>query len=86
MVIIACAEFLHIFIHYWIGHLEEDHGRNSYLAFTSMIVIEVVLTIALAAVLFYEGEISSDLVLIQSNQLYKDSLVSLTKKHISWCT
>ena len=31
--IICCAELLHVFIHFWIGHLEEEHGDNSYLNF-----------------------------------------------------
>ena len=42
--------------------------------FQSMIVIEVILTIGLALVLYYEGEVSSRIAIIQGNNIYKDSL------------
>ena len=73
-----------MFIHFWIGHLEEEHGDNSYLAFRYMIVIEVVLTLGLSGVLYYEGEVSSKIAIIQGNSIYKKSLTSLIRKRISW--
>ena len=51
-----------------------------------MIVIEVVLTFGLAGVLYYEGEVSSMIAIIQGNSLYKESLVDLTEKDMSWFT
>lgn len=84
MLIIACAELLHVFIHFWIGHLEEEHGDNSYLSFRFMIVIEVILTLGLAGVLFFEGEVSSRIAIMQGNSVYRSSLSSLIRKRISW--
>ena len=55
VIIIACAEFLHIFIHYFIGHMEEEHGESTYIEFRLMVILEVVLTLGLALVLYYEG-------------------------------
>lgn len=78
MLIIACAELLHVFIHFYIGHLEEEHGENSYLKFQNMVVIEVILTFCLAGILYYEGDVSSKIAIIQGtywvyegNNLYK---------------
>ena len=51
-----------------------------------MIVIEVVLTFGLAGVLYYEGEVSSMIAIIQGNSLYKESLVDLTEKDMGWFT
>lgn len=65
MLIIACAELLHVFIHFYIGHLEEEHGENSYMNFRSMVALEVVLTFCLAGILYYEGDVSSQIAIIQ---------------------
>ena len=67
MVVIFYAELLHVFIHYWIGHLEEEHGGTSYDSFRNMIVVEVILTFGLAGVLYYEGDVSSWIAIIQGN-------------------
>ena len=73
-----------MFIHFWIGHLEEEHGDNSYLQFQYMIIIEVILTLGLSGVLYYEGEVSSKIAIMQGNSIYKESLTNLLKKRISW--
>ena len=51
--IIAVAEFLHIFIHYYIGHLDEDQQDNPYLEFQNILILEFILTIALAAIIYF---------------------------------
>lgn len=58
---------MHVFIHFFIGHMEEEHGESGYYKFMNMMLLEVVLTLGLAAVLFYEGEVSSLIAIIQGN-------------------
>jgi hypothetical protein len=53
--IIAVAELMHIFIHFYIGHLEEEHGDNNYSKFRNLILAEFVLTLGLAGVIWLEG-------------------------------
>jgi hypothetical protein len=59
VMIIAVAELMHIFIHFYIGHLEEEHGDNNYSKFRNLILAEFVLTLGLAGVIWLEGEVSS---------------------------
>lgn len=47
-------------------------------------VIEVVLTLALAGVIYLEGEMSSSLAVIQGNVLYESALKGLVAKEASW--
>lgn len=56
-----------------------------------MIVVEVLLTLGLAGILYYEGEVSSMIAIIQGNiysytgnEMYKTSLFSLIRKKISY--
>ena len=51
-----------------------------------MIIIEIILTLGLAAVLYYEGEVSSIIAIIQGNALYKEALEDLAQKEIRWFT
>ena len=51
-----------------------------------MIIIEIILTIGLAAVLYYEGEVSSKIAIIQGNTLYKEALEDLASKDMRWFT
>lgn len=82
--IIGVAEMMHIFIHFYIGHLEEEHGDNNYIKFRDMIVVEFVLTVGLAGIIWLEGEVSSEIAIIQGNNLYKDALTSLGNNKLSW--
>lgn len=49
-----------------------------------MMIIEVILTAGLAGVLYYEGEVSTMIAIIQGNEMYKNSLFSLIRKKISY--
>lgn len=69
VLIIACAELMHVFIHYFIGHEMEEHGDSGYHKMRKMMIIEVILTMGLAGVLFYEGEVSSQIAIIQGTVL-----------------
>ncbi len=39
VIIILAAELLHIFIHFFIGHLSEDHGDEGYQNYRSMLML-----------------------------------------------
>lgn len=69
-----------MFIHFYIGHLEEEHGENSYLNFRNMVAIEVILTFCLAGILYYEGDVSSKIAIIQGTGLMIQGTTS-TKNH-----
>lgn len=58
---------MHVFIHFFIGHMEEEHGESGYYKFRNMMLLEVVLTMGLAGVLYYEGEVSSNIAIIQGS-------------------
>lgn len=75
---------LHIFIHFYIGHLEEEYGNDDYTKFKSMMIAEVILTFCLAGLIFLEGEISTILAVIIGNKLYEGSFKELTNKRLSW--
>ena len=74
MIIIAVAEFLHIFIHFYIGHLPEDQVKNPYYQFQNILLIEFILTMGLAGIIYFEGEVSSLVSIIQGNNLYHEAL------------
>ena len=42
------------------------------------------MTLGLAGILYYEGEVSSQIAIMQGNSIYKESLTNLIKKRISW--
>ncbi len=75
---------LHIFIHFYIGHLEEEYGNDDYTKFKSMMIAEVVLTFCLAGLIYLEGEISTILAIAIGNRLYEQSFEELGKKRLSW--
>ena len=75
---------LHIFIHFYIGHLEEDHGGDDYGKYKNLMLTEVILTFCLAGLIYLEGEFSTLLAIIIGNRLYKESFEKLTNKPISW--
>ena len=50
--IIIAAELLHIFIHFFIGHEYEEHQSNDLASFRNLMLIELVLTIGLAGILY----------------------------------
>lgn len=82
MIIIACAELLHVFIHFFIGHEIEANSDFSYLNFKSLIIVEVLLTLGLAGVLYYEGEVSSMIAIIQG-LLILTQVTKCTRIHCS---
>jgi hypothetical protein len=84
VLIIGVAEFLHIFIHYFIGHLDEEQQDNPYLEFQNILMLEFIMTMALALIIYFEGEVSSLISIIQGNQLYEKSLKSLVRKPVKW--
>lgn len=43
---------MHIFIHFYIGHQEEEHGEDSYGKFQNMIIVEFILTAGLAGIIW----------------------------------
>lgn len=47
-------------------------------------LIELVLTIGLAGIIYLEGEVSSKLAVIKGNKLYSSSLKRLTEQSLSW--
>ena len=47
-------------------------------------VVELVLTIGLAGIVFLEGEVSSKLAVIQGNRLYSSALERLTSQSVVW--
>lgn len=61
---------MHIFIHFYFGHLEEEHGNDGYVNFKGLLVMEVVLTLGLAGIIWLEGQVASEIAMIQGNNLY----------------
>jgi hypothetical protein len=53
VVIIAVAEFLHIFIHFYMGHLGEDLYDSPYIQFRNILIMEFILTLALAMIIYF---------------------------------
>jgi hypothetical protein len=47
-------------------------------------VIELILTIGLAGIVYLEGEVSSKLAVIKGNNLYSKSLKKLTDQSLVW--
>jgi len=47
-------------------------------------LIELVLTLGLAGIIYLEGEVSSKLAVIKGNKLYSSSLKRLTEQSLSW--
>ena len=47
-------------------------------------LIELVLTIGLAGILFLEGEVSSKLAVIKGNRLYSSALKRLADQSLTW--
>jgi hypothetical protein len=47
-------------------------------------LIELVLTLGLAGIIYLEGEVSSKLAVIKGNKLYSNSLKRLTEQSLSW--
>ena len=82
--IIIAAELLHIFIHFFIGHEYEEHQTNDLASFRNLMLIELVLTIGLAGILFLEGEVSSKLAVIKGNRLYSSALKRLADQSLTW--
>lgn len=82
--IIVAAELLHIFIHFFIGHEYEEHQNNDLASFRNLMLIELVLTIGLAGILFLEGEVSSKLAVIKGNRLYSSALKKLSDQSSTW--
>jgi hypothetical protein len=74
-----------VFIHYWIGHLEEEHGETTYDSFQSMIIVEVMLTFGLAGVLYYEGDVSSWVAIIQGTVQPIQATTSTVSPSRTWC-
>lgn len=50
--IIIAAELLHIFIHFFIGHEYDEHQNNNLASFRNLMLIELILTIGLAGILY----------------------------------
>lgn len=75
---------LHIFIHFYIGHLEEEYGNDDYTKYKNLMIAEVVLTFCLAGLIYLEGEISTILAVVIGNKLYEQSFEELGKKRLSW--
>lgn len=71
--IILAAEVLHIFIHFYIGHLEEEYGNDDYTKYKNLMIAEVALTFCLAGLIYLEGEISTILAVAIGNRLYEQS-------------
>lgn len=75
---------LHIFIHFYIGHLGEEHGADDYNKYKNLMIVEVVLTFCLAGLLYLEGEFSTLIAIIIGNRVYEQSFRELTDKPMSW--
>lgn len=75
---------LHIFIHFYIGHLEEDYGNDDYNKYKNLMITEIILTFCLAGLIYLEGEFSTLLAIITGNKVYEESFNELAKKELSW--
>jgi hypothetical protein len=53
-------------------------------SFRNLMLIELVLTIGLAGILFLEGEVSSKLAVIKGNRLYASALKRLVDQSLTW--
>lgn len=53
--VILAAEVLHIFIHFYIGHMEEEFAKDDYSKYKNLMITEVVLTFCLAGLIYLEG-------------------------------
>lgn len=47
-------------------------------------LIELVLTIGLAGIIYFEGEVSSKLAVIQGNKLYSKAVTRLADQNLTW--
>ena len=82
--IIVAAELLHIFIHFFIGHEYEEHQNNDLSSFRNLMLLELVLTIGLAGIIYLEGEVSSKLAVIKGNKLYSRAIKRLSEQSLTW--
>ena len=78
------VEFLHIFIHFFIGHEMEHRAKEGIQAVRTLMLYEVILTLGLGGLIYLEGEVSSHLSVITGNKLYKESIEALVHKPLRW--